>query len=103
MITRIVRLPIQAEKAEEFLAFFENNYPHIRNFEGCRYLELFREVNFPNIFITYSKWETEQHLELYRKSNFFTQTWTHVKLMLEADPLAFSMTAAYPLTEMQPC
>lgn len=91
MITRIVRLTIQPEKAAAFLERFNNTYSAIRNFKGCSHLRLFSDAQQPNIFITYSHWENEEALEHYRLSALFQSTWSEVKPMFAAAPVAFSM------------
>ncbi|MBK7888356.1 MAG: antibiotic biosynthesis monooxygenase [Bacteroidetes bacterium] len=96
MITRIVRLTIQKDKANDFRSLFESTYNAIRSFKGCTHLELFTDINQPNIFITFSKWESEQDLDNYRVSELFIRTWGIVKVMFQDAPIAFSMREEYP-------
>jgi len=96
MITRVVRLTIQEDKAKDFYALFVLTYPAIRSFKGCSHLELFTDTTFPNIFITFSRWESEQELENYRNSALFKETWRIVKAMFQDAPVAFSMKEEYP-------
>lgn len=96
MITRIVRLSIQEEEAAEFLKIFKETYNAIRFSEGCHELRLYRDINQPTIFITFSKWESEGALNLYRQSALFRSTWSTVKKMFKDSPVAFSMSEEYP-------
>ncbi len=91
MITRIVRLTIQPEKADAFLDRFNTTYNAIRNFPGCSHLRLFQDTSQPNVFITFSHWDNEESLENYRQSPLFQTTWSEVKPMFGAAPVAFSM------------
>ena len=50
MLVRIVKMSFQNDKTEEFLANFEANKTKIRHFEGCQFLELYRDQNNTNIF-----------------------------------------------------
>ncbi len=64
---------------EEFLENFNNKKTHIRNFKGCRFLELYRDKTHSNIFFTYSYWDSETDLELYRESELFKDVWSKTK------------------------
>lgn len=91
MIIRVVRMYLQADKVEEFLEIFESTKHRIRSFEGCRHLELWQDTQAPNVFCTYSLWESEAHLEVYRHSELFRATWAKTKPLFERKPYAFSV------------
>ena len=55
MLVRIVKLSISPENADSFLANFEANKISIRAFEGCNFLELYRDQNNTDLFFTYSQ------------------------------------------------
>ncbi|MDF1672961.1 MAG: antibiotic biosynthesis monooxygenase [Vicingaceae bacterium] len=88
---RIVKLTLQAEKVADFLANFEQQKAHIRAFDGIKHLELLNDKNNPNIYFTYSKWESEQHLENYRNSELFKGIWAVTKPMFAAKAEAWSV------------
>lgn len=88
---RIVKLTLQEECVAEFLANFEQQKSNIRAFEGVQHLELLNDKNSPNIFFTYSKWESEQHLENYRNSDLFKGIWAVTKPMFAAKAEAWSV------------
>lgn len=96
MITRIVRLSISPDQIQDFLQKFYLTYPSIRHFEGCRHLQLFRDIQENNVLITFSQWDSAEHLEKYRNSPLFKSTWSEVKPMFNAPPVAFSMDELYP-------
>ena len=79
------------DKIGDFLAHFEKRKGQIRNFEGCRFLELYRGKDDPNTFFTYSYWETEAHLETYRNSPLFKEVWAATKIHFDAKPEAWSV------------
>lgn len=91
MFVRIVKLSFDPTKIETFLANFENQKQHIRNFPGCRLLELYRDKIHTNIFFTYSYWETEQDLENYRNSELFKNIWANTKIYFNDKPQAWSV------------
>jgi len=78
-------------KIELFLENFNNNKEKIRNFNGCRLLELYRDKNNPNIFFSYSYWESEIHLEAYRNSDLFKGVWNKTKTMFNDKAQAWSV------------
>lgn len=91
MLVRIVKLSIEPSRIEEFLANFEASKTKIRNFEGCNFLELYRDQNNTDIFFTYSYWNSENDLENYRHSELFKGIWAKTKPMFNAKPEAWSV------------
>lgn len=91
MITRIVRMEFQPEHVDKFLAHFSSIKSLIRGFPGVRYLELHRDAGQANVFYTYSKWDGEEDLEIYRQSELFKGAWSQVKPWFLAKPQAFSL------------
>lgn len=89
-LLRVVRMTFQPERAGDFLAIFEASSPHIRAFEGCRHLELWQDADDPNVFLTYSHWDSPQALENYRHSELFRSTWAKTKPLFADRPVAFS-------------
>lgn len=67
------------DKVAEFLDNFNQYKNAIRNFKGVQFLELLKDKNNPNIYFTYSIWETEQDLENYRNSDLFKSVWAKTK------------------------
>ena len=78
-------------KIEEFLANFETKKLHIRNFEGCEFLELYRDKEKTNVFFTYSFWNSEADLENYRTSELFKGVWAETKVLFNDRPEAWSV------------
>lgn len=84
-------MTFQPDKVAEFLSNFEENKLQIRNFDGVQHLELLNDKNQPNIYFTYSIWESESHLEAYRNSDLFKQVWSKTKPLFSAKPEAWSV------------
>lgn len=97
MITRIVKMFFREEEVESFKTFFEERKHLIRNFEGCRHLELWQDAKDPRIFFTYSNWDTEDHLQQYRNSQFFDDTWRLTKQKFAAKPEAWTVNVLHHL------
>ena len=90
MIIRIVRMTFRPEKTEDFLEIFRNSKVRIRAFEGCRHVELLQDLQQPHIYSTYSLWESEEHLNAYRRSALFGQVWPATKALFGDKPQAWS-------------
>ena len=91
MFVRIVKMGFKEEKIDEFLANFEKNKARIRGFEGCEFLELYRDKHNTNRFFTYSYWKDEESLENYRHSDLFNKVWSQTKVLFNEKPEAWSV------------
>ena len=91
MLIRYVRMTFQEDKTDEFQAIFNASKDKIKAMAGCQYLELLRDINQPNIFMTHSHWESETDLNNYRDSELFKTTWAKTKALFAEKPLAFSV------------
>jgi len=91
MLIRYVRMTFQEEKVEEFLKIFDESKEKIRKMEGCQHLELMRDINYPNIFMTHSHWNSEEDLNKYRDSDVFKEVWAQTKVLFADRPMAFSV------------
>lgn len=84
-------MSFESNKVDLFLENFNINKNKIRNYEGCSTLKLLRDKNNPNIFFTYSYWESETHLETYRNSELFKSVWKKTKVLFNNKPQAWSV------------
>ena len=91
MLVRIVKMSFEPKHIEAFLSNFHKVKHNIRNFEGCRYLELYREQHDSNIFFTYSYWDDASCLEHYRTSELFKEVWSQTKPLFNDKPQAWSV------------
>ena len=91
MFVRIVKMSFDENKIEEFLENFHQNKDEIRNFEGCTFLELYRDKKNINIFFSYSYWNSEEELDNYRNSDFFKSVWSKTKVLFNDIPQAWSV------------
>ena len=91
MFVRIVKLSFHQENIPAFLENFEEMKEKIRNASGNRLLELYQDRNNPDVFFTYSYWETEEDLENYRHSELFDGIWSFTKKLFNAKPEAWSV------------
>lgn len=97
MFIRIVKMSFHAEHVDAFLENFEQVKNKIRSSDGNRLLELYRDKNNPEIFFTYSYWESEQDLENYRHSELFNEVWTFTKKLFNDKPEAWSVDSLVSL------
>ncbi len=91
MFVRIVKMGFHEEMTEQFLSNFNEVKEQIRTFAGNCFLELYRDKDNPTVFFTYSYWESEKHLEAYRRSDLFCSTWALTKPMFNIKPEAWSL------------
>ncbi|NJX16295.1 putative quinol monooxygenase [Tamlana crocina] len=90
MLVRIVKMGFYKQNIDVFLDNFENTKREIRAFEGCNFLELYRDKTNPTIFFTYSYWESEEALDNYKKSELFKRVWGKIKPLFSIRPEAWS-------------
>ena len=91
MFIRIVKMSFFEKEVDGFLNIFEAVKSKIRHFEGCQFLELYRDKNNPSVFFTYSYWNTEADLENYRRSKLFEDVWGQTKKLFNAPAQAWSV------------
>lgn len=91
MITRIVKMTFKIEEVPNFLANFNKNKEHIRSFPGCEKLMLLQDATNPNIYFTYSWWQSPSDLEAYRHSDLFKGVWAFTKTLFAEKPEAWSV------------
>ena len=97
MITRLVKLSLQPEKAESFESIFYQTQSLIESFEGCQQTNLFKVAGTPYQYFTISYWQTEQDLENYRQSTLFKNVWAQVKPLFSAKAEAFTLEGVFPV------
>lgn len=91
MIVRIVQMTFRQHEVETFKELFEERKATIRGFNGCTHVELWQDTTRPNIFFTYSHWNSQADLDHYRFSEFFKDTWGRTKALFETKPQAWSV------------
>lgn len=90
MVHRIVKLTFLPENIEAFKTLFERVKNHIAQFEGCTDVKLLQCIHQPEVFFTFSIWKSEAHLNNYRHSALFDDTWTQTKALFGGKPEAWS-------------
>ena len=91
MIKRIVKLSINIDKVGDFISVFNENKDKILCFDGCEHVELWQDIEKPNIIFTYSLWKNVQSLNKYRDSDLFRSVWTNVKPFFHQKAVAWSL------------
>lgn len=91
MLVRIVKMSFHPEHIDTFLTMFESKRDFIRNYDGCRLLELYREQKESTTFFTYSYWDSEEALNNYRNSELFKEVWAQTKTYFNDKPQAWSV------------
>jgi quinol monooxygenase YgiN len=91
MFVRIVKMSFHQEHIPTFLSIFEEKKEFIRASKGCNLLELYQDKNNPDLFFTYSYWNTVEDLENYRNAKLFKDVWAKTKVLFNAKPEAWSV------------
>ena len=91
MFVRIVKMSFHSKFVTDFLEMFDEKKMLIRNTNGCKLLELYQDKNNPEIFFTYSYWESENDLQNYSNSELFKETWAQTKTYFNDKPQAWSV------------
>lgn len=91
MITRIVRLPLTAEKCSEFEILFNSIKQKILDFEGCLHLELLKDISSSGDYFTYSIWRNQSDLDKYIASDLFAEIWPQAKACFRGRAEAWSL------------
>ena len=91
MITRVVRMSFRPECVADFLSLFAASEDKIRQVPGCQHLVLWQDVDQPNVYCTYSHWDSVAALDAYRRSALFGAVWPATKVLFMAPALAFSV------------
>jgi quinol monooxygenase YgiN len=89
-IHRQVRMYFKPEHIDTFLNVFQSSKEAIRAFPGCLSLQLIRDKENPNCLGTSSIWESSEHLNQYRESILFQETWSKTKVLFSERPQAQS-------------
>ncbi len=84
-------MEFEQENVSAFVNIFKTNKNKITNFDGCHSVELLRDINFQNIFFTYSIWDSESSLNKYRESNTFKDIWYKTKPLFSNKAEAWSV------------
>jgi quinol monooxygenase YgiN len=93
MIHRIVTMTFREDEIDSFLEVFDESKIRIRNFPGCLGLTLLQTTDKPYQMSTFSIWENEAALNVYRHSELFRSTWAKTKILFAEKPIAFSTNA----------
>ena len=91
MIKRIVKMSFKPENINDFVEVFKINWNFIKGFDGCEHVELLQDQLHPNIFFTYSLWQSEEHLNTYRDSELFNKVWGKTKVLFNDKPEAWTV------------
>ncbi len=91
MLTRIVKMHLDADRVDDFLVILHENIHKIRQFPGCHGVRVLRSLDAPDVFMTYSIWETKADLEKYRHSELFKMVWKRTKRLFASKAEAWSL------------
>ena len=100
MITRLVKLTLQPDKASQFEAIFYNTQSLIENSAGCRKTSLFKVAGAESQYFTISYWNSEQNLQDYRASDLFRNVWSTVKPLFSAKAEAWTLNGTIPAQDL---
>lgn len=91
MIIRLVKMEFSNDQRNKFENLFNERKEKIEGQEGCHSVRLFNDLKDNNVYFTYSVWDSENHLNQYRHSEFFKDTWAKTKSLFNEKPKAWSV------------
>lgn len=91
-ITRVVKLQVNPESIETFLAIYRHHQQQISQFNGCISVQAYQDHQLPQVFFTISQWASTEALDHYRYSEFFKTLWGQVKPLFSHKAEAHSLT-----------
>ncbi len=83
-------MKFKVEEIPAFLILFEEKRALIAGFPGCQGVRLLNDVHSPEIYYTYSHWNSPADLENYRNSDLFKGVWAETKIKFSDRPEAWS-------------
>lgn len=83
-------MKFKIEEIPAFLILFEEKRALIAGFPGCQGVRLLNDVHTPEIYYTYSHWNSPADLENYRNSDLFKGVWAETKIKFSDRPEAWS-------------
>lgn len=91
MITRIVKLHVQPDKAGMFTEAFQRVQARILTSPGCQSVQLHQDLDHPDVYFTISTWDQPGDLEAYRQSTTFKEVWPEVKAWFASPAQAWTL------------
>lgn len=91
MIIRLVKMQFRPETKGDFVSVFLERKEGVLSQPGCKSVRLFNDLKDPNIYFTYSIWDSQAALEDYRKTAFFKETWGLTKALFADKARAWSV------------
>jgi len=91
MLIRIVKLSFHSKNIPAFETLFESVKEKIVQNQGCHQVQLLQDIHNEGVFFTYSYWNSEEDLDLYRNSALFKATWSRTKSLFNDKPKAWSV------------
>jgi len=89
-IIRIVRMTFTQETLLQFESVFKKHEVAIGGQSGCFHVELVKDSINPLVRATVSRWDSEESLNKYRKSELFGEVWPETKRLFAAAPEVLS-------------
>ena len=71
MIVIRVLLNVQVDNHSAFKTVMQEDVKATLDFEGCVRFDVFQQINDEDTFMLYEEWETLDHFEVYRRSDYF--------------------------------
>lgn len=94
-IIRVVRMTFTEEALPQFDAIFKKHEKAIGGQPGCLKVELVKDSKDPLVRATISRWDSEESLNNYRRSELFGEVWPVTKRLFAKPPMATSYINLY--------
>ncbi len=91
MITRIIKLHLKPEYVEEFKTYASQVVTDVKAIQGCNMVDILVDKNDHSVWFIYAIWESEYHLNRYRRSKINIEMVRKVKPWLEKEIQAWTV------------
>ena len=84
-------MEFKEENLSNFYTLFQKVRGQISAFPGCLTLKIYSDKSDKSVIFTYSEWVSEEHLNHYRSSTLFRNTWAETRTWFKAAAAAWSL------------
>ncbi len=96
-MVRVVLLKFHSDQVKDALDKLNSIAPKVRAQRGCKFLEISQGFHDKSEIITYSYWESQNDLNVYRQSDFFRAFWKDIRVNFQEPARAWSVESCVRL------
>ncbi len=87
-IAIIFSVAVKPESRDELMAYMKEILPDTRGFDGCQGVDVYTDMDNPNIVVLYEKWDSRGHYEKYHHWREETGVLDVLRSMFDGPPIS---------------